>query len=73
MLRSIRAVYARQWPFVAGDPAGEGAFRRGLAQLEQIFCDCLIENVEDRVRMRSGEVRSAARCGWRAKHQGACR
>jgi glycosyltransferase involved in cell wall biosynthesis len=63
MLRSIRAVYARQWPFVAGDPAGEGAFRRGLAQLEQIFCDCLIENVEDRVRARKwrSAVRSALR------------
>ena len=63
MLRSIRAVYARQWAFVAGDPAGERAFRRGLAQLEQIFCDCLIENVEDRVRMR--KWRSAARSALR--------
>ena len=62
MLRSIRAVYARQWPFVAGDTAGEASFRRGLAQLEEIFCDCLIENVEDRIRMRKwrSAVRSAA-------------
>lgn len=61
MLGSIRAVYARQWPFVSGDPAGEAAFRRGLAQLEEIFRDCLIENVADRVRMRRwrSAVRSA--------------
>jgi glycosyltransferase involved in cell wall biosynthesis len=62
MLRSIRAVYARQWPFVQGDPIGEAAFRRGFEQLEQIFRECLVENVEDRVRMREWRraVRSAA-------------
>ena len=62
MLRSIRMVYARQSPFVQGDPAGEAAFRRGLDRLEQIFRECLVENVEDRVRMREWRraIRSAA-------------
>jgi glycosyltransferase involved in cell wall biosynthesis len=59
MLRSIRTVYERQWPLVEGDPAGEAAFRRGLAQLTDIFKDCLVENVED--RMRAGEWRRALR------------
>jgi GT2 family glycosyltransferase len=59
MLRSIRSVYRRQWPVVHGDPAGEAAFRRGLERLTEIFRDCLVENVEDRVRAR--QWRSAAR------------
>ena len=61
MLRSIREVYARQWPLVRGDAAGEAAFRRGLNQLEAIFRECLVENVEDRVRARqwSRALRSA--------------
>ena len=59
MLRSIRAVYARQWPVVRGDAAGEDAFRRGLAKLTDIFTDCLVENVQDRVR--AGEWRRALR------------
>lgn len=59
MLRSIRLVYERQWPVVQGDPAGEAAFHRGLAQLTEIFRDCLVENVEDRVR--AGEWRRALR------------
>lgn len=50
MLRSIRTVYERQRAAVAGDPAGEAAFERGLAQLTEIFRDCLVENVVDRVR-----------------------
>ena len=57
MLRSVRAVYARQWPLVEGDPAAEAAFRRGLALLTGIFIDCLVENVRDRVR--AGEWRRA--------------
>jgi hypothetical protein len=52
MLRSIRVVYERQWPLVQGDSAGEAAFHRGLAQLTEIFLDCLVENFEDRVRAR---------------------
>jgi glycosyltransferase involved in cell wall biosynthesis len=48
MLRSMRAVYARQWPLVRGDPAAEAAFHRGLAQLTAIFTDCVAENLRDR-------------------------
>lgn len=59
MLRSIRLVYERQWSAVQGDPAAEAAFHRGLGQLTEIFRDCLVENVED--RMRSGEWRRAMR------------
>ncbi len=50
MLQSIRAVYARQWPLVQGDEAAEKAHRRGLQLLTDIFLDCLVENVEDRLR-----------------------
>jgi glycosyltransferase involved in cell wall biosynthesis len=50
MLRSVRAVYARQIALVQGDPVGEAAFQRGLAQLTEIFRDCLVENLRDRVR-----------------------
>lgn len=59
MLRSVRAVYARQWPLVRGDRAAEEAFQRGLSQLTRIFTDCLLENVRDRVR--DGEWRRAIR------------
>lgn len=59
MLRSIRIVYERQRPVVQGDAAAEAAFQRGLAQLTEIFRDCLRENVED--RMRAGEWRRAVR------------
>ena len=59
MLRSIRVVYDRQWQLVQGDPAGEAAFRRGLTHLTEIFRDCLVENVEDRVR--AGEWARALR------------
>jgi hypothetical protein len=59
MLHSIREVYAREWPFVRGDAVLEAAFRRGLSQLNRIFTDCLVENIEDRVR--AGEWRGAAR------------
>jgi glycosyltransferase involved in cell wall biosynthesis len=50
MLRSIRAVYARQRPLVLGDPALEHAYARGMTELTRIFRDCLVENVADRVR-----------------------
>jgi glycosyltransferase involved in cell wall biosynthesis len=52
MLRSIRRVYARQWPLVQGDAALEAAYHRGLSMLTDIFIDCLRENVADRVRLR---------------------
>jgi len=50
MLRSIRAVYERQRAHVAGDPAGEAAYARGLEQLTNIFRNCLVENTVDRIR-----------------------
>jgi hypothetical protein len=50
MLHSIRAVYARQWPLVQGDATAEEAYHRGLQLLTEIFLDCLVENVEDRLR-----------------------
>lgn len=59
MLQSIRAVYARQWPIVRGDARAEAAFQRGLEGLTEIFLDCLVENVEDRIR--SGDLERARR------------
>ena len=59
MLHSIRVVYDRQRDIVRGDPALEAAFQRGLDRLTDIFTDCLVENVEDRVRAH--EWRRAAR------------
>lgn len=53
MLRSIRAVYARQWPLVKGNERLERAFRTGLKKLIAIFQDCLVENVADRARARN--------------------
>lgn len=50
MLRSVRAVYERQWPLVEGDLEGEAAFHRGLELLTAIFLDCVVENIEDRLR-----------------------
>ncbi len=59
MLRSIRVVYDRQRELVRGNPAAEAAFQRGLARLTAIFTDCLVENLEERVRAH--EWRRAAR------------
>jgi len=53
MLRSVRAVYARQWRIVKNDPEGEAAFHRGLAQLTEIFRDSVAENLRDAVRART--------------------
>ena len=61
MLRSIRAVYARHWPLVRGNPSLERAYATGLSQLTAIFQDCLVENVADRVRGRQ----------WRAARRSA--
>jgi glycosyltransferase involved in cell wall biosynthesis len=52
MLHSIRVVYDRQREVVRGNPALEAAFERGLTRLTAIFTDCLVENVEDRLRAR---------------------
>ena len=59
MLRSTRAVYARQWSLVEGCPAAEAAYHRGLQRLTDIFLDCLAENVED--RLRAGDCTRALR------------
>jgi glycosyltransferase involved in cell wall biosynthesis len=59
MLHSIRVVYDRQREVVRGNPALEAAFERGLRQLTAIFTECLVENVEDRMRAR--QWRRAAR------------
>jgi glycosyltransferase involved in cell wall biosynthesis len=59
MLTSVRAVYDRQRPLVAGDSEGEAAFDRGLARLVEIFRDCLVENVED--RLATGDQAGAQR------------
>ncbi|MCB5177532.1 hypothetical protein [Microvirga lenta] len=61
MLHSIRAVYARQWALVKGDPEAEAAYRHGLGRLTDIFLDCLVENIEDRLRAgnRLGALQSA--------------
>jgi glycosyltransferase involved in cell wall biosynthesis len=61
MLGSIRAVYARQWPLVEGNPDAETAYRHGLQRLTDIFLDCLVENVEDRLQTghHTGALRSA--------------
>jgi hypothetical protein len=53
MLHSVRTAYQRQWPIVKGDPAAEFAFGRGLQLLTNIFLDCLVENIEDRLRRAS--------------------
>jgi hypothetical protein len=50
MLRSIRVVYDRIRPSIEGDAAAEAAFERGLGRLTEIFRDCLVENVVDRLR-----------------------
>jgi glycosyltransferase involved in cell wall biosynthesis len=62
MLHSIRVVYDRQREVVEGDLAGEAAFQRGLDRLTTIFTDCLVENVEDRLRAHQWKraARSAA-------------
>jgi glycosyltransferase involved in cell wall biosynthesis len=62
MLRSIRTVYARQWPLVQDDPERVAAWHAGLARLTPIFRDCLAENVRDRLRARQfgRALRSAA-------------
>ena len=52
MLNSMREVYARQRPLVSGDPEAEAAFVRGRAQLTDIFLECLVENVSDRLQSR---------------------
>jgi glycosyltransferase involved in cell wall biosynthesis len=52
MLKSMRAVYARQRALVAGDAQAEAAFDLGRSRLTEIFIDCVCENVMDRIRAR---------------------
>jgi GT2 family glycosyltransferase len=54
MLHSVREVFARQWPLVRGNAEAEAAFHSGLRQLTNIFLDCLVENIEDRIRTGEG-------------------
>ncbi len=63
MLDSVRVVYERQRPLVAGHPPLQAAFDRGLAALIEIFRDCLVENVEHRLATgdRAGARRAADR------------
>jgi hypothetical protein len=62
MLHSIRTVYARQWPLIEGNPDAEAAYHHGLGRLTNIFLDCVVENIEDRLRTgnRLGALQSAA-------------
>jgi glycosyltransferase involved in cell wall biosynthesis len=61
MLRSTRAVYARQEHLVKQDPDARAAWQCGLRRLTDIFIDCLEENVRDRLRFHdlAGAFRSA--------------
>lgn len=56
MLHSIRAVYDRQWPLVRGKAEAEAAHARGLRALTDIFLDCVVENVQDRLRAGNREA-----------------
>jgi hypothetical protein len=60
MLKSTRAVYARQWPLVRGDPKSEAAWHRGLTRLTEIFRDCVAENLRD--HLEADELRAALTC-----------
>ena len=66
MLHSIRAVYDRQREVVRGDRDAEAAYQRGLNRLTDIFIDCLVENLSDRVRTRRwrSAARAAAVLAW---------
>jgi len=61
MLNSIRAVYARQWALVEGNADAEAAYHHGLRLLTDIFLDCVVENIGDRLSTgnRTGALRSA--------------
>jgi glycosyltransferase involved in cell wall biosynthesis len=61
MLDSVRVVYERQRTNVEGDPVATAAFERGLRTLTDLFLECVVENVHDRLRLgdRVGAVRSA--------------
>jgi glycosyltransferase involved in cell wall biosynthesis len=50
MLGSVRTVYEREWPIVERDAAARAAWKKGLRELTDIFLDCVVENVLDRLR-----------------------
>lgn len=56
MLHSIRAVYDRQWALVRGTPEAEAAHARGLRALTDMYLDCVVEHVEDRLRAGNSEA-----------------
>jgi hypothetical protein len=58
MLHSVRAVYERQREILEGDPVATAAWDKGLRQLTDIFLDCVVENVQD--RLRAGDTSGAA-------------
>src|SRR5918993_1144033 len=60
MLNSIRAVYARQRPFVEADAAALKAFDHGLRRLTDIFLDCVVENVRDRLKLNDQDGATAS-------------
>jgi glycosyltransferase involved in cell wall biosynthesis len=59
MLNSIRVVYERQRVFIKDDPLLEAAYHRGLTRLTEIFLDCVVENMGD--RLRAGDLGGARR------------
>jgi glycosyltransferase involved in cell wall biosynthesis len=61
MLNSIRVVYDRQRPIVEGHETLQAAFDRGLHRLTDIFIDCVVENIQDRIAAshRAAALRSA--------------
>lgn len=59
MLQSVRAVYDRQLPVVHGHSELEAAFHQGRARLTEIFLDCLLENISD--RLEAGDRHKALR------------
>jgi GT2 family glycosyltransferase len=70
MLHSVRTVYGRQWPIVRGNAELEAAYRQGLAALTEIFLDCVVENIQDRVRAGSHEAALRAARLLRAESPG---
>jgi hypothetical protein len=52
---------------VAGDPDAEKAFHRGLTLLTGIFLDCLVENIDD--RLRDGDRPAALRSARLLAHE----
>ncbi len=56
-MHSTCAAYKSQWPLVEDDPAAEAAYHCGLQRLTDIFLDCIVVSVED--RLRTGDLARA--------------